>query len=297
MRSSLLTLLVVATTVTIACCYTPQAGNTALYNMGQAGFAGAVKSIAAFEPGAVNYAALYCYNIRAAATNATALKAQFDANSAFCKPFYDSLKTAAPSVMHTPWVGMGGDYANDNFACGDPCAQNIASVLIDQATQFGFGGFGIDMEISAHTPLGLAQKAVNFLDIVGAALHAKGLRLSILEKSTFINGVYTKQIVQNATDLDAVLLWFYNGESIVEKYMEDCHYAFKEKCGVMFEPNSEWDHDPKVASDLECLALKLGMAEVSYWTNLPMNATAWGAAMKAYASKDTKFCNLATSSD
>eukprot|EP00658_Telonema_sp_P-2_P028940 TRINITY_DN2207_c0_g2_i3.p1 TRINITY_DN2207_c0_g2~~TRINITY_DN2207_c0_g2_i3.p1 ORF type:complete len:251 (+),score=75.24 TRINITY_DN2207_c0_g2_i3:95-847(+) len=191
MRSSLLTLLVVATTVTIACCYTPQAGNTALYNMGQAGFAGAVKSIAAFEPGAVNYAALYCYNIRAAATNATALKAQFDANSAFCKPFYDSLKTAAPSVMHTPWVGMGGDYANDNFACGDPCAQNIASVLIDQATQFGFGGFGIDMEISAHTPLGLAQKAVNFLDIVGAALHAKGLRLSILEKSTFINGVYT----------------------------------------------------------------------------------------------------------
>ena len=56
------------------------------------------------------------------------------------------------------------------------------------------------MEISAHTSESLAKTGVNFLNIVGKALHAKGLRLSILEKSTFTNGEFTMQMIQNTTD-------------------------------------------------------------------------------------------------
>ena len=87
------------------------------------------------------------------------------------------------------------------------------------------------------------------------------------------------------------MLWFYNGASIVERFMWEAHSYFGPKAGVMFEPSAAWEHDSVTAKKLMCTAMKYDMNEVSYWTNLAhMNATAWGPAMRAYITANMSFC-------
>lgn len=68
---------------------------------------------------------------------------------------------------------------------------------------------GIDMEVSAHTNPMQAKQGIAFLNTFGGDLHKAGLRLGIEEKSTFVNGQYTRDLINNAT-VDSVVLWFYN---------------------------------------------------------------------------------------
>lgn len=89
-----------------------------------------------------------------------------------------------------------------------------------------------------------------------------------------------------------MVLWFYNGANIVERFMGEAHSYFGGKAGVMFEPSPAWAHDATTAKELMCKALQYNMNEVSYWTNLGnMNATAWAPAMRAYVTGNATFCS------
>ena len=95
---------------------------------------------------------------------------------------------------------MGGEYAYEGWKYAD----SFAKVFVAEALKRGWDGYWIDMEISAHTKPAQVAQGIQFLDTVGAALHAHGLRLSIEEKSTFLNSQPTRNLINNGS-VDAVV--------------------------------------------------------------------------------------------
>lgn len=170
-------------------------GTTALFNGGASSFDAFAHTLGSFGD-AVTYATLPCYTLRGEDPASINITQQ----AAFCEPFYAKVKALPHNVYAQPSIAMGGNYAY----AGWKYAESFAKVFVAEALRCGWDGYWIDMEISAHTKPAQIAQGIAFLQTVGAAFHANGIRLSIEEKSTFLNDAPPRALINNGTGTPSV---------------------------------------------------------------------------------------------
>lgn len=165
-------------------------GTTALFNGGASSFDAFAETLGTFGD-AVSYATLPCYTLRGVDPASINITQQ----AAFCQPFYDKVRALPHNVYAQPSIAMGGNYAYEGWKY----AESFAKVFVAEALRCGWDGYWIDMEISAHTSPAQVAQGIEFLKTVGDAFHANGIRLSIEEKSTFLNDAPPRALINNGT--------------------------------------------------------------------------------------------------